>query len=98
MAGALLFTFKAKASRITGELGTYDLVKVPKPSRAHVDMNVARQHARFGAYANSDLFPALLARELKARGIGMVLRSDELPPGVTFDTSGFLAVISIDLS
>lgn len=51
----LQITFKAKPDGNT--------ITIPAAfTRKHVNMNQARQHPVLGAYANSDLFPAMLAR------------------------------------
>ena len=71
-------------------------VKVPELARRHCDMNAMRRHPKFGGLANSDLFPNLLKR-IKADKLGETVRLDRIPNGVTVDTSGFLAVVSLDV-
>jgi hypothetical protein len=92
-------SFRAKVRRVynADETLAYEYVPVPKLGRSHCDMNAFRSHRRFGAYANSDLFPAMLRRAADAIGVNNVLRLDRVPEGVTVDTSGFLAVVSFDL-
>lgn len=72
-------------------------IKLPAIDRRHCDMHAFRTSRSFGAYANSDLFRPLLARCLKARGIGESIDLAAPPLGVTVDTSGFLADVTIDV-
>lgn len=90
-------TFKAKPETIFNHDGTpaYRRVKVPALERRHCDMAAFRSHAKFGAYANSDLFVGLLRRQLKEAGIGAYIRLDQLPPCVTVDESSFLVSVTI---
>lgn len=86
-------TFKAKLDK---ELG---LIKLPVLTRNHCDMNAFRTHPKHGSYANSDLFPAMLAR-IKSEVFGqgkLFLRLDSIPENVSVDTSGFLAVVTITI-
>lgn len=92
-------TFKTKAVRFENADGSdrHLRVKVPTLTRKHCDMPAFRQHLQFGSYANSDLFPGILARirtGLVAH-TGEWLRLDALPENVTADTSGFLTKITI---
>jgi hypothetical protein len=91
--------FKAKVETIYNPDDTpaWQWVKVPAIDRKHCDMPAFRLHAKFGAYANSDLFKNLLARELKTLGVKEYIKLHELPPSVTIDTSGFLARVTINL-
>jgi hypothetical protein len=92
--------FKAKVQTMhdMDDTPLYDYVAVPEFKRSHVDMNAARQHAKYGSYANSDLFPGMLARIRKDLLNGRAfLRLSDLPPNVTIDTSGFLARVSIEV-
>jgi hypothetical protein len=73
-------------------------VQLPKLQRAHCDMQAFRDHPRFGAYANSDLFAGMLARIRKEiAGDSGQLNLAKLPENVTVDTSGFLAVVTISV-
>ena len=92
-------TFKAKPETIYNPDNTpaWTWVKVPKLSRSHCNMHEFRTHKRFGCLANSDMFPGILARAVKAAGVGDHIRLDQIPDAVTVDTSGFLAKISISL-
>jgi len=97
-------TFRTKVQRPTYADGTpaRPYVTLPSPERRHVDdMHNARMSRKYGPYANSDLFPGMLRRIVAsvAKPVGETsfrLHLDEpLPPGVTVDTGGFLAVVSI---
>jgi hypothetical protein len=59
-------------------------------------MREFRQHPKWGSYANSDLFEGIL-REIRTKHFGGsgVLKLDSIPEGVTVDTSGFLAQVTI---
>ena len=91
--------FKAKPEVIYNMDMTeaYRRIKVPKLSRSHCDMASFRKHPKFGPYANSDLFANLLAKQLRDRAIKEYIRLDQIPESVTVDTSGFLAVVTIEL-
>lgn len=64
-------TFKAKPETVYNLDDTlaYTEVRVPAITTRHCDMPVFRRHPRFGSFANSDLFPALLQRELRKLGV-----------------------------
>lgn len=90
-------TFKAKAEAVYYMDGSvhYHRIKVPKIERRHCDMNAFRTDKKFGPYANSDLFPALLRRAMKDANIPEHIRLDAVPESVEIDTSGFLAQVTI---
>lgn len=92
--------FKAKVQKIwtMDETSYYEYIQVPTFKTSHCDMNAFRKHPKFGGYANSQLFPAILDRE-KTRIFGNSdrLRLDAIPEGVTVDTSKFLAVVTFEL-
>lgn len=94
-------TFKAKPETVYNldDTPAYTEVRVPTITTRHCDMPAFRRHPRFDFLANSDLFPALLQRELRKIGVlaGGYLRLDELPDGVSVDTSGFLTKVTITL-
>lgn len=92
-------SFKSKVRRVYNMDNSvaYEYVQVPALNRQHVDMAQFRQHAKFGSYANSDLFPAMLRRAADAMGVKERIKLDAIPAGVTVDTGGFLAVVSFDL-
>jgi len=92
--------FKSKVTSVFNHDSTlaYRYISIPVFSRSHCVMSAMRQHPKLGQYANSDLFPALLARERKRIfGDSVMLRLDRVPEGVTLDTSGFLAVASMEI-
>ena len=76
-------------------------IQVPAAfTRKHCpDMQAWRSSRAWGSYANSDLFPAILKGAAKKAGLepGRLIRLDRWPEGATIDTSGFLAVITIDV-
>lgn len=92
--------FKAKPRAVwnaTGETIEFHIIDVPTLTRKHCDMNAFRSHPKYGAYANSDLFPAMLLRlKTSITKPGGWLRVDQLPANVTIDTSGFLATVTIE--
>ena len=92
--------FKAKVQTVYNfdDTVAWRYVKVPALTRAHCDVTAFRSHARYGGLANSDLFPAILSRQVKARGIKDTIRLDQIPADVTIDESGFLARVVIDIS
>lgn len=95
---ACTIEFKAKPEAIWyGEVKRHR-VKVPELSTRHCDMHAFRVSRRFGSYANSVLFTALLTRALGVAGIGRYLWADEpLPSGVSIDSTGFLWAVKIEL-
>ena len=92
-------TFKAKVQTVynTDETVAYQYVQVPALKRGHCDINEFRRHPRYGAYANSDLFPSLLRRAVEGAGVGNIIRLDRLSDCVAVDTSGFLATVVISI-
>ena len=72
-------------------------VKVPEIKRIHCDMNAFRTSKKFGSYANSDLFLAMLKRFLRENNVPKIIEIDNLPDFVTVK-SGFMAVVEMDLS
>lgn len=92
-------TFKTKGHKVENSDGTlaYLMFNVPKLTRSHCDMNAFRKHPRFGGIANSDLFPNALSRIVRDVAPAGFIRSDRVPAGVTVDTSGFLASVTIEV-
>jgi hypothetical protein len=72
-------------------------IKVPAIKKHHCDMNEFRSHRKYSGLANSTLFPAMVARELREMGIRDYLILGDLPNGVEIDLSGFLANVTINL-
>src|SRR3546814_4426844 len=71
--------FRAKVETIHNMDDTvaFRHVKVPNLARRHCDMAAFRADHRYSSYANSDLFPAMLGRAVKALGVGEHIRSEE---------------------
>ncbi len=90
--------FRAKVEKLSYADGqfAYSRVKVPKLGRQHCNMAEFRCHPKYGAWANSDMFPSVLRRRANDLGIGDYIKLDNIPAGVTVDTSGFLAVVTIE--
>ncbi|QIG74367.1 hypothetical protein EVC08_055 [Rhizobium phage RHph_N65] len=90
--------FKAKPEQVFNMDDTlaFVRVKVPTLERKHCDMPAFRKHAKFGGLANSDLFKNVLSKIRRDR-LGEYIRLDRIPEGVSVDTSGYLAVVSIDV-
>lgn len=102
---ACTITFKAKRHRAeyAGHPESHsEYIDVPIIERKHCDMNAFRVSSKFGSYANSDLFPAMIRRELKSLGIGDRLNFEdqfgryEIPVCVTIE-KGFLDTVTITL-
>jgi hypothetical protein len=83
----------------TSAHGDLVCVKVPAMSQRHcVDLHAWRSsRGRLASLVNSSLFSGALRRALTDLGIGEYLDLDRLPAGVTADTTGFLAVITIQI-
>ena len=60
-------------------------------------MSAFRNDKGFSGFANSDLFPALLARALKKTGIGTHIKLDAIPDCVTVTPGKLLSVVTIEL-
>lgn len=73
------------------------IIYVPKLERKHCDMSAFRQHSKYGAYANSTLFPAMLARIKRDVAPHGWIKTDNVPANVQIDRTGFLWVVSIDV-
>lgn len=93
-------TFKTKLIPLLDDNGKEidKLLKVPELSHNHCDMVAFRQHPKFGIFANSDLFPNALARiRCDILGRRQFLKLSDLPPNITVNASGFLAVVTVDV-
>lgn len=91
-------TFRAKKLPVYGrddKVCFYE-IKVPKITTRHCDMNEFRASERFGGYANSALFPAMLARALSEDGILPYIALTNLPDNVTVK-DGYLTEVTIKL-
>lgn len=93
-------SFKGKVRGMYNVEGTkvYDYIQIPELSCQHCDMAAFRQHPKYGAYANSDLFKNIL-RGIRQNVFGNYqhLKLHAIPDGVTVDASGFLAVVSFEV-
>lgn len=93
-------SFRAKAEQVYNpedDSPAYQIIRVPVIKRSHCDMNYFRTHKKHGGFANSDMFPLVLARLLRDAGVPKVLRLDQLPECVTVDNSSFLARVDIQV-
>jgi hypothetical protein len=91
-------SFRAKVEEMIyagRDMPEYRYVRVPQIKKTHCDMSYFRNHPKFGSYANSDMFQNMLKRHVPALAAGSMIRLDNLPAGVTVDTSGFLAKVCI---
>lgn len=93
-----MIKFKAKIQTIydMDDSIAYRGVKVPKLTASHCDMAAFRKHPKYGGFANSNMFPGILARIAKEKGLKNFIRLDAIPEGVKIDMSGFLAVVTIE--
>ena len=68
---ACIITFRAKKQESFYTDGTRAAcwIQVPRLTKSHVDMAMARGSRKYGHYANSDLFLGMLNRELRAAGV-----------------------------
>jgi hypothetical protein len=84
-------TFKAKVRNRT--------IAVPAFTSKHCDMTAFRAHPVYGTFTNSDLFANTLSRVRRdlLGGRHDTLHLDHLPGNVTVDTSGFLAVVTVEV-
>ncbi len=90
--------FKAKVQTVFNMDDTvaYHYIQVPEFDRKHCDMQAFRQHPKYGGLANSDLFKGALAKIRREKFGGNPLRLDNIPAGVSVDTTGFLAVVTTE--
>jgi hypothetical protein len=94
--------FRTKVQPYQNEAGEpVGWIRVPDAfGRKHCpDMQAWRSSRAFGGFANSDMFPAILAGAAKRAGLtpGAWIRLDKWPAGAKIDTAGFLAVVTIDV-
>jgi hypothetical protein len=97
----MIIEFKCKAQErqiiVDGTFKTAICVRVPDITKMHCDMNAFRNSKKFGSWANSDLFTAIVKRELRNLDIGKFIDIDNLPDYISIKP-GFLTVTTIDLS
>jgi len=92
------FRGKIRDERYADGTSAYRYIKVPELTRSHCDIAAFRKHEKFGWLANSDLFPNALRRiRTDTFGGRDFIRLDDLPEGVSVDTSSFLAVVSFEV-
>ena len=95
------FKSKIKTIGIMGSDVEHEYITVPVLTRSHCDMRAMRVHKRHGAFANSDMFPAMLAGSRAERfptaKYTNLIRVSALDDSVTIDKSGFLVVVSIEV-
>lgn len=92
-------TFKGKFKSVYGMDDTlaYSYLTIPSIDKKHCDMAAFRSHAKYGAYANSDMFPGMLARIVSALfPHGRIQTNEAMPDNVTV-VHGFLSTITIEV-
>lgn len=92
-------SFRAKVQQMFNVDDTlaYEYISVPVLKRSHCDMQAFRTHAKYGSYANSELFLGMLARIRRDRFNEGILKLSGVPEGVTVDIGGFLALVEFDV-
>ena len=92
--------FKTKPETVLNPDNTVAWVqlRVPTLERRHCDMRAFRSHPRFGSYANSDLFSAMLSRIARDAAPSGYLRLDRLPENVKVHAGAFLWNVHIEVS
>jgi hypothetical protein len=94
-------TFKAKPVKVweaSGETIAFHELRVPVFGRQHCDMAAFRSHRKYGAFANSDMFPAMLARIRRDTFSGRDCFKLESPPaGISIEPGGLLYTVSIEV-
>lgn len=93
-------SFRSKVQQVfyVDDTLAYEYIQVPELKRHHCDMSAFRSHSKYGSYANSDMFPGMLARIRKDKfGACGMLKLSSIPEGVNVDTSGFLALVEFDV-
>ena len=91
------FKGKIKTQRYTDNSVAYEYIHVPTFTTKHCDMSAFRSHSKYGPYANSSLFMQMLAGIRKKIFGGDKLKLNNVPEGVSIDTTGFLAVVSFEV-
>lgn len=92
-------TFKGKFKSVYNMDDTlaYSYFAIPSIDRKHCDMAAFRSHAKYGAYANSDMFLGMLARAVAALFPSGRIRTNEAMPDNVTITHGFLSTITIEV-
>lgn len=93
------FKGKIRTARFTDESKNYQYIQIPELDRKHCDMSAFRSHPKYGPYANSDMFKAMLQRAKREvfGSLSTQLKLNTIPAGVTVDTTGFLAVVTFEV-
>jgi hypothetical protein len=96
----LTIKIKSKVKTMQYVDGTlaYQYINVPTLTRAHCDMPAFRDSKAYGSYANSDLFPSMLAGIKKTVAPKGYIRLDDIPTNVSIDSTGFLATLTISVN
>jgi hypothetical protein len=94
---SIQFKGKVKTLHNMDNSVAYEYISVPEFERKHCDMSAFRRHAKYGAYANSDLFKGMLSKIRREVFCGSPLKLNAVPDGVCVDTGGFLAVVTLDV-
>ncbi len=90
---AVEFKAKTETEPTTGR----EFVRVPKLAKRHcVNLNSFNADRRFSYYTNSDLFPAILGREVSRAGIPSRLFLDSVPDCVSVVSRSFLLTMRIE--
>ncbi len=95
-------TFKTKIREFWNVDGSSDgkYFTVPEFKSTYCDMAAFRKHPKFGGIANSALFPNALKkirRDILRSDYRDFIRLSDMPKNVTVDTSGFLAVVTVEV-
>jgi hypothetical protein len=96
MQATIQFKAKVHTMNYVDETFAYQYIPIPSFTRGHCNMPAFRSHAKYGSFANSDLFQGVL-NKIKKNTFGDTkwLRLDRIPENVTVDLSGFLAHVII---
>lgn len=101
MTAQIKFKAKIRSIYFMDNTKAYDYVQIPVIKRSHCDMPLFRQHKKYGAHANSDMFLNMINNAIhptaKRMNDAYILILNEIPENATVDTSGFLAVVTFNL-
>jgi len=100
-------TYKTKLQALHNMDDTidYHYVIVPKIKRNHCNMQEFSRHLKYNGFSNSDLFLGMVNGAIRQmarrfwtdRTENHMFVINELPDNVTVNTSGFLAIVTIEL-
>ena len=99
------FKAKIKTSRWDDNTIARRYLKFPALTQAHYSQSEARAHPKYGNLANWDGFPSILRSAACKAGVrknaaGCWIElppTAELPPTITVDETGFLALVTVDI-